>query len=167
VTDLAPWVRTPTTPVAPIDLTPTAAGDLLRNKLAAGDANPVFGIGYDGAQRWGPGGGNVPGILQYRFGFSQMRFEGCDLAINSVGGGLQIKEGANAKMGTAVLVAGTVTVNTTKAGAGTRIFLTTLTPGGTPGFLRVSAIVNGTSFTITSSSGTDTSTVSWLILDAL
>jgi hypothetical protein len=36
---------------------------------------------------------------------------------------------------------------------------------GTPGWLRVSARVAGTSFTITSSSGTDTSTVAWLIAE--
>jgi hypothetical protein len=39
------------------------------------------------------------------------------------------------------------------------------TPGGTPGFLRVSARTAATSFTILSSSGTDTSVVAWLLVE--
>jgi hypothetical protein len=65
--------------------------------------------------------------------------------------------------GTAVLVAGTVTVTTSMVQAADTILLTTVVPGGTVGFLRVSAIVAGTSFTITSSSAADTSTVAWEI----
>jgi hypothetical protein len=78
---------------------------------------------------------------------------------------IQVTEGtAGARMGSATLVGGTATVNTTAVAATSRIFLTSNAGGGTPGWLRVSARVNGTSFTITSSSGTDTSTVAWLIL---
>ena len=40
------------------------------------------------------------------------------------------------------------------------------TYGGAPGFLRISARSAGTSFTITSSSGTDTSTVARLIVES-
>ena len=79
--------------------------------------------------------------------------------------GLYITEGSNKMMGAATLVAGTVTVNNTAVTANSRIFLCCQTPGGTPGFLRVSARVAGTSFTILSSSGTDTSTVAWLIVE--
>jgi hypothetical protein len=78
---------------------------------------------------------------------------------------LEVVEGSNAKMGTATLVAGTVTVNTTAVTASSRIFLTAQNTGGTAGALRVSARVNGTSFTITSTSGTDTSSVAWLIIE--
>lgn len=67
--------------------------------------------------------------------------------------------------GTATLVAGTVTVATTAVTASSRIFLTTNTPGGTPGWLQVSARTAGTSFTILSSSGTDTSVVAWQIIE--
>lgn len=83
----------------------------------------------------------------------------------SAGSGLQIKEGSNAKMGTATLVGGTVTVGNTSVTANSRIFLTCQTPGGTPGFLYVSARSAGTSFTITSGSGSDTSTVAYLIVE--
>jgi hypothetical protein len=89
------------------------------------------------------------------------------LFVNTVGKGIGIKEGSNAKMGSATLVAGTVTVNTSAVFTNSRIFLDIQTPGGTPGFLRVSARSSGTSFTILSSSGTDTSVVAWLIIEPL
>lgn len=79
--------------------------------------------------------------------------------------GFRATEGANAKQGTAVLVAGTVTVANTSVTAVSRIFLTSQVDGGTVGFLRVSARTAGTSFTITSSSATDTSTVAFEIFE--
>jgi len=89
-----------------------------------------------------------------------------DLAINAAGKGLKVKEGSNAKMGvTSAMTAGSITVSTTAVTASSRIFLTAQTTGGTPGALRVSARTAGTSFTITSTSGTDTSTVAWMIVE--
>jgi len=81
------------------------------------------------------------------------------------GTGLLVKEGANRKQGTAVLAAGTATVADTAVTASSRIFLTSQADGGTPGFLRVSARTPGTSFAITSSSGTDTSIVAYEIFE--
>lgn len=89
------------------------------------------------------------------------------IQLTQIGTGLQIKTGANAKIGTAVLVGGTVTVANTSVTANSRIFLTSNTDGGTPGWLRVSAKVNATSFTITSSSVLDTSTVAWMIVESI
>lgn len=86
-------------------------------------------------------------------------------ALQTLGAGYSVKEGANAKMGTAVLVGGTVVVNTTAVTANSRIFLTAQTTGAAPGALRVSAVTAGTSFTITSTSATDTSTVAWIIFE--
>jgi hypothetical protein len=88
-----------------------------------------------------------------------------NLAINTLGNGLRVKEGANAKMGTAVLVAGTLVVANTSVTANSRILLTTNTVGGTAGFLVVSARTPGTSFTILSSNVADTSTVAWQIFE--
>jgi hypothetical protein len=88
-----------------------------------------------------------------------------DWRIATAGRGHRIAEGANAKMGVSTLAAGTVTVANTSVTATSRIFLTCQTPGGTPGFLRVSARTAGTSFTILSSSGTDTSVVAWMIVE--
>src|SRR5215472_12352404 len=85
--------------------------------------------------------------------------------VQSAGSGVRVAEGANAKQGTAVLVAGTLVVADTSVTANSRIFLTSNLDGGTPGFVRVSARVAGTSFTITSSSGTDTSTIAYEIFE--
>lgn len=87
------------------------------------------------------------------------------LNIGSAGGGVALAEGANARMGVSTLVAGTVTVANTSVTANTRIFLTSQADGGTPGWLRVSARTAATSFTILSSSATDTSTVGWVMFE--
>jgi len=94
------------------------------------------------------------------------RFSSAGLTLPTVGTGILIKEGTNATMGvTAAMTAGTITVSTTKVTTNSRIFLTAQTTGGTPGALRVSARTAGTSFTITSSSTADTSTVAWIIIE--
>lgn len=85
--------------------------------------------------------------------------------IGTAGKGLQVAEGSNAKQGTAVLVAGSKVVSNTSVTASSRILLTSQADGGTPGWLRVSARTAGTSFTITSSSATDTSTVAYQIFE--
>lgn len=73
-----------------------------------------------------------------------------------------------ALMGTAVLSGGTITVATNEVLAealGTlRVRLTNIQNGGTVGVPYVSAVVANTSFTITSSSGSDTSTIMWEIV---
>lgn len=92
-------------------------------------------------------------------------FDNGHIVSSKLGGGLQIKEGANARMGIATLVAGTVTVANTSVTANSRIFLTSQSDGGTTGALRVSTRVNGTSFTITSLSNTDTSVVAYHIIE--
>jgi hypothetical protein len=81
------------------------------------------------------------------------------------GGGIYIKEGTNACMGIATLVAGVVVVSTTKVTANSRIFLTRQTVGGTVGTsVDVTARTAGTSFTITAAGSIlDTSTVAWEI----
>ncbi len=66
--------------------------------------------------------------------------------------------------GRAVLVAGTVTVNTTAIQSADEIFLTNRITGGTVGFLSVGTVTAGTSFVINSSSALDTSTISWMII---
>lgn len=81
------------------------------------------------------------------------------------GNGLQVKEGTNAKQGVATLVGGTVTVANTSVTTSSRIFLTAQTVGGTPGALYVGARASGTSFTITSTSASDTSVVAYQIFE--
>lgn len=71
------------------------------------------------------------------------------------------------RSGTAVLVAGTVTVTEPATTATSRIVVTSQADGGTPGWLRISARTAGTSFTITSSDAADTSTIAWLLIEPL
>lgn len=71
----------------------------------------------------------------------------------------------NASRGAATLVAGTAVVNTTAVTANSLIFLTGQNNSGTAGELTISARTPGTSFTITSASGTDTRSVGWLIFE--
>ena len=91
------------------------------------------------------------------------------VALPRLGTKFGIKVGADAIMGTATLVAGTATVATTAVSTDSYIFLTRDTPGGTAGDLSApeASIVDGTSFVINSSSGSDTSTVRWLLIEGL
>lgn len=106
----------------------------------------------------------VDGTNAFRFD-ADKNISKLDFKLDVVGTGHYVKEGTNATMGSATLVGGTVTVNTTKVTANSRIYLTNNANGGTVGAVYVSARTAGTSFTITSTSGTDTSTVAWLIVE--
>jgi len=75
--------------------------------------------------------------------------------------------GASPAMGVVTLVGGTATVSHASVTASSRILLTTQVPDGTVGTPYISARVDATSFTITSTSGTDTSTVAWVLLSPL
>lgn len=92
---------------------------------------------------------------------------GGNFTLGTAGNGLLIKEGSNATMGTCTLVLGTCTVSTTKVTASSRIFLTVQSLGtvavATP--ISVTARSAGTSFTVTSSSATDTSVIAWVIIE--
>ncbi len=90
-----------------------------------------------------------------------------NLAIATAGKGLVIKGGANSRIGTATLVAGTVTISNTTITANTRIFVTVQSLGTvtTMKAVGVTAKVNGTSFTITSADNTDTSVVAWQLIE--
>lgn len=85
----------------------------------------------------------------------------------AAGGGFYVKEGSNATMGVASLSGGSATVATTKVTASSRIYLTVQSLGtiATPVPIAVTARSAGTSFTITSSAGVDTSTVAWIIFE--
>lgn len=90
-----------------------------------------------------------------------------NVLISTLGKGLQVKTGTNSKIGTVVLVAGAATVANTSVTANSRIFLTSQSDGGTPGFLRITTKTVGTSFVITSSNALDTSTVAWYIIESI
>ncbi len=88
-----------------------------------------------------------------------------ELVFRTLGKGISVKTGTNARMGRATLSGGAAVVATTAVTAVSDVFITSNVDGGTPGWLRVSTRTGGTSFTITSSSGTDTSIVAWLIVE--
>lgn len=139
------------------------AAAVVASAIVVGDLFDRFRITADGGMAWGPGSGARDTTL-YRSAPATLATDG-SLSLAVVGAGLLIKEGTNARMGIATLAAGTVTVNTTAVTANSRIQLTAQTTGAAPGALRVSARVAGTSFTISSTSGTDTSTVAWQIVE--
>lgn len=84
---------------------------------------------------------------------------------NAAGSALKVREVSNSFMGADVLVGGTVTVNNTRVTVDSRIFLTAQDNSGDVGSVSISARVAGTSFTISSTSVTDTSTIAWLIIE--
>jgi hypothetical protein len=86
------------------------------------------------------------------------------LTVDGATGKLSFVTGSNKAIGTATLVAGTVTVSNTAVTAGSIILLTRTTAGGTVGTLSYT-VSAGTSFTITSSSAIDTSTIGYLIVN--
>jgi hypothetical protein len=132
--------------------------------LVAGDSTRRIQVFANGDIEFGPGNA-ARDVKIGRGAANRLDLSTADLRIVTAGRGLQVAEGANAKMGVATLVGGTLAVATTAVTANSRIFLTCQTPGGTPGFLRVSTRTAGTSFTILSSSGTDTSVVAWMIVE--
>ncbi|WP_454323269.1 glycosyl hydrolase family 28-related protein [Streptomyces ambofaciens] len=88
------------------------------------------------------------------------------LNLGTAGGGVGIKEGTNARMGTAVLNGTTaVTVANTSVTATSRIILTIQAPGGTVGSPYVSARTAGASFAVKSTNAADTSTVAYVIFE--
>jgi len=73
--------------------------------------------------------------------------------------------GVGSKTGSVALVAGVRVVSSSIVTLSSLIFLTSQQDSGTPGWLRVSTRIPGQSFTITSSSATDTSTVAYQIVE--
>lgn len=149
----------------PATLEPAAAANVALAVNVAG--TDVFDrLRIDGAGTTTIGSGAGARDVQYgRTAANTLGLTATDLDVVTAGRGLKVAEGANAKQGTAVLVAGAATVSNTSVTATSRIFLTSQADGGTPGWLRVSARVAATSFTITSSSATDTSTVAYEIFE--
>jgi hypothetical protein len=90
-----------------------------------------------------------------------------DVKVTTAGKGLFVKEGSNAKQGTATLVLGTAVVSNTSVTATSRIQLTAQSLGTVtvPSALAVSARTASTSFTILASDLSDTSVVAYEIFE--
>jgi hypothetical protein len=129
------------------------------------DTNLRFTCDVSGTFNWGSGSASRDTTLQ-RTAANMLSVLTADLRIGTVGKGLRIAEGSNAKMGTATLNGTTaVVVSTTAVTASSRIFLTIQTPGGTPASPYVSAVSAGTSFSIKSTGASDTSVVAWMLVE--
>lgn len=90
-----------------------------------------------------------------------------NVLISTIGKGLQVKTGSNARFGTLTLNGATpVVVSNTSVTADTGIFLTTKTAGGTPAFYWVSARSAGVSFSVTGTAG-DTSVLNWFLVEPI
>lgn len=140
------------------------------NVLQAADVTARMVLFADGKHEWGPGASTARDTNLYRSAADTLTTDdtltsGANLKLTAAGGGLYVKEGTNATLGVATLVAGTVTVSTTKVSATSRIMLSGQNASGTAGYLTVSARVAATSFTILSSSATDTRDIAWLIVE--
>lgn len=89
-----------------------------------------------------------------------------NLTLGTAGNKVIIATGANASVGTsAAMTAGAVTVATTACSATAHIQYSRKTLGGTAGNVSITA-QDGTGFTLTSSSGSETSTFNWWIINA-
>jgi hypothetical protein len=141
----------------------TNTTDAILSGRSGTDTASRFFTEAGGTLHWGDGT-NTPDTLLGRGAANRLDLTTADLRIATAGRGLMVAEGTNAKMGNVTLVGGTVTVSTTVVTANSRIFLSRATPGGTPGFLSYTKTA-GTSFTINSSSSSDTSSVDWMIVE--
>ena len=88
-----------------------------------------------------------------------------NVKLTTAGNKIFIATGANASAGTATLVGGTVTVNTTAVTTNSIFYVTCKTPIVTQGSYSVPTIVNGVSFTINSTSVAENSVVYWTLIN--
>jgi hypothetical protein len=158
-----PWVGIDATLTVPVNLQGAATTNPVFGASVIGDAFNRVELRAGGTIAFG-NGTVTPTTTLLRVAGPILQSNAA-LDVNAIGQGLQVAEGANAKQGTAVLAAGSAVVANTSVTASSRILLTSNLDGGTPGFVRVSARTAGTSFTITSSSGTDTSTIAYEIFE--
>lgn len=131
-----------------------SAGNQIRRMM---NDDGTFGANYEVCTR----SGNV--ITNWSLVATLVAITG-NLSLAVAGNKLLVKEGSNAAMGVATLVGGTVTVSTNIVTANSRIFYNRATTGGTVGHLSLT-ISAGASFTINSTSATETSTVNWHIIE--
>jgi hypothetical protein len=110
------------------------------------------------------GGAGVAGAINSASVTTSLLTVTGNIDISTIGAGLKVAEGSNAKQGVATLSSGTVLVSNTSVTATSRIQLTAQDNNST-GALRVSARTPFTSFTITSSNGSDSGVVAYEIFE--
>lgn len=111
-------------------------------------------------------GMTVGGVLRTTYGTAETLMA-TNLSLGTIGNKISVKTGSNASVGTAVLSAGTVTVNNTLITANSQIQLTPQDGSANIGSVWVSAKTVGTSFVISSSNVLDTRTVFWQLIEII
>jgi hypothetical protein len=136
---------------------------LLLEATAAINAGSYLAIGNTSAAGGGPGvtATAVPGTQYGAYALNSVAAGATAILVRIENGLVPTVTAYSA--GTVVLVAGTKVVAALTVTANSIIQLTLKTVGGTPGAAYVSAITPGTGFTVTSTSGTDTSTYNYTI----
>lgn len=148
-----------------VNLQGVGGGDRAMGALISGDTNQRYGLAFNGTQTYGPGGATPADCTSGRLAAGVWGLTSTDFAVDTAGRGLQVKEGSNAKQGvTAAMTAGSVTVANTSVTANSRISYWRATAGGTLGHISKTQTA-GTGFTLTSSSGTETSTFEYEIFE--
>ena len=152
----------------------TAGQDFYRSKDLGGlvqDFAKVSGLandaGFSKRGRYRIRTADAAGVLQIGIDLDYLQnaitYGNVDISV--AGKGLKVREGANSRMGTSTLVAGTVTVSNTSMTANTRVFITPTAAGTLNGRLRVSVKSAGASFTVVSSDAGDTASFDWLLVE--
>lgn len=89
-------------------------------------------------------------------------------AASTIGGGLAIKTGTNARIGTGTLTGGTLTVANTSVTANSRVFAQDTASGALTNVGTLQVVTSaGVGFTVTSSNVLDTSTFIWVIFESI
>lgn len=146
---------------------PSSSGNTVLSSNTNGSASfDSFRLTGDGTMNAGTGTA-ARDTTWGRLGVALFGSSDSDIVANLAGKGLKVKEGTNAKMGTATLNGTTaVVVSTTAVTANSRIFLTIQTPNaGTAASPYVSTRTAGTSFSVKSTAAGDVSTVAWMIVE--
>jgi len=145
--------------------TPAATGVGSFKLTASATVDRRMELGPNAIQIWDNGTGATPNSLSLQGSGSVARIGGGAAGTGLQVGGLTGSIVSKLTFGTGTLVAGTAVVSQTNVTSSSRIFTCSNADGGTPGWLRVTAKSAGVSFTVTSSSGTDTSTFTYLIIE--
>jgi hypothetical protein len=145
---------------------PSPDGVLIESR-AAGDTQPRFRADAAGGMQFGSGAAGFDTSLARG---APGRLDTHDIRVRrvlcgTVGHGVHIAEGANARQGVATLSGGTVTISNTSVTASTRIQLTRRHGTADAAVLTVTAITPGASFSVGSSLATDTAVVHWLLTE--
>jgi len=141
--------------------------------ISTGSNNILIGAGLSGLDGTSSNYISIADAIKFTdYTTGDMRLTHGGVTIQTVGKGLNVKEGTNARMGQSVFSSGTVTITTTAVTANSRIFLTRAIAIGTAlGGLTVGTITAGTSFVVSAvkADGTtetaDGSYFNWIIME--